>query len=33
MTESADVDKECILNAIKNGKMYGIDVIIDRKDN
>lgn len=33
MTESADVDKECILNAIKNGKMYGIDIIIDRKDN
>lgn len=33
MTESADVDKECILNTIKNGKMYGIDIIIDRKDN
>lgn len=33
MTESADVDQECILNAIKNGKMYGIDIIIDRKDN
>ena len=33
MTESADVDEECILNAIKNGKMYGIDIIIDRKDN
>ena len=32
-TESADVDKECILNSIKNGKMYGIDIIIDRKDN
>ena len=33
MTESADIDKECILNAIKNGKMYGIYIIIDRKDN
>lgn len=33
MTESVDVNEECILNVIKNGKMYGIDIIIDRKDN